>query len=538
MSGHLIKKLKENGQDFEWYPTTREMLKIIADDIDISTDRYQTSSKILDIGAGNGSALNIITEILDEKIHFKKYAIEKSKILCEQMPDDIFIVGTDFHAQTLVDKKVNVVFCNPPYSEYVDWMIKIIKEAYCQAIYFVVPGRWSDNKEISDAISARDGKIKILRTMDFKNSEFRQSRAKIDIVKITIGGMRYRSGCYKDPFKLWFDESFKFDIAKDEFCGDGDKKGINHDATALINKSDLIESSVRLYQKDLDHLLKNYRSLESIDPDLLEELEVNLASLCEALKMKITGLKTVHWKELFSSLRSITDSLTSKSRGLLLDTMMDNMNVDFTQNNIYTIVIWVLKNANKYFDKQLTEVYKTITSKDAIKLYKSNTRIITDDFRFSRNKISNYKLDYRIIHDGFRVLVDYSPRYEHGLSKTATDFLKDIFAVAGNLGYRVIEKPEDFKWESRKLITFHYMEDGKEEIFATVRAYLKGTLHFKFNQKFMRAWNIEAARILGWIKDPEHASREMDENVNDIKQFFGKNLRIGIKDVPMLCEKT
>ena len=45
------------------------------------------------------------------------------------LDSDIFVVGTDFHQQTFIDKKMNVIFCNPPYSEFTEWSIKLIEEA-------------------------------------------------------------------------------------------------------------------------------------------------------------------------------------------------------------------------------------------------------------------------------------------------------------------------------------------------------------------------------------------------------------------------
>ena len=52
----LIEELKEKKEDFEWYPTTDEILTVVAKNIAGKIDRYRLS--ILDIGAGNGSALN------------------------------------------------------------------------------------------------------------------------------------------------------------------------------------------------------------------------------------------------------------------------------------------------------------------------------------------------------------------------------------------------------------------------------------------------------------------------------------------------
>lgn len=111
----IIQRLKESEQDFEWYPTTPEMLEAIRADMwsvfcpyNAKDDKLTCS--VLDVGAGNGSALKALTQ-------GKKYAIEKSKILLSTLDKDIFVVGTDFTQQTLIDKKVDVVLSNPPYCQ-------------------------------------------------------------------------------------------------------------------------------------------------------------------------------------------------------------------------------------------------------------------------------------------------------------------------------------------------------------------------------------------------------------------------------------
>ena len=58
----LIEELKEKKEDFEWYPTTDEMLRCVSRSIIGRLDKYHIS--ILDIGAGNGSALNKLQNFL------------------------------------------------------------------------------------------------------------------------------------------------------------------------------------------------------------------------------------------------------------------------------------------------------------------------------------------------------------------------------------------------------------------------------------------------------------------------------------------
>jgi len=105
----LVKALKDNDEDFEWYPTTSQIIDVIKEDIE--ENNCDTHLSVLDCGSGDGRVLNALTK-------GKKYAIEKSRPLLNALNKSIFVVGTDFESQTLIDKKVSVVFSNPPYSAY------------------------------------------------------------------------------------------------------------------------------------------------------------------------------------------------------------------------------------------------------------------------------------------------------------------------------------------------------------------------------------------------------------------------------------
>ena len=156
----LINELKENEQDFEFYPTTKEMVEIIYNNSD--------GGEWLDIGCGTCNFEKYYNEIAKKQnesykqkmdLHLKSYnpnihkfeikepqphedghgitkyyVIEKSKILLEKLDKDTICLGTDFNATMLIDKPVTNIFCNPPYSNFENWAIKIIQEANCKNI--------------------------------------------------------------------------------------------------------------------------------------------------------------------------------------------------------------------------------------------------------------------------------------------------------------------------------------------------------------------------------------------------------------------
>jgi 16S rRNA A1518/A1519 N6-dimethyltransferase RsmA/KsgA/DIM1 with predicted DNA glycosylase/AP lyase activity len=85
----LVSILKDSEQDFEFYPTTDEIINKVKEDI--KDNYYRSTSSILDIGCGNGKVLNAFKDEFSEL-----YAIEKSQVLISTLPANIFIIGTEF----------------------------------------------------------------------------------------------------------------------------------------------------------------------------------------------------------------------------------------------------------------------------------------------------------------------------------------------------------------------------------------------------------------------------------------------------------
>jgi hypothetical protein len=168
----LLRIVKETGQDFEWYPTTKEIIDALVEDYSggseerreekyRQTGRYiprRDRTSVLDIGAGNGKVLKALAEA---GIASDCYAIEKSIPLLASLPPDVVIVGTDFWEQSLYDKEAVITFSNPPYSEFEAWAERIITEAGSETIYLVLPVRWQHSIQIKGAIKAIAGVVDV-----------------------------------------------------------------------------------------------------------------------------------------------------------------------------------------------------------------------------------------------------------------------------------------------------------------------------------------------------------------------------------------
>ena len=523
--------LKERQEDFEWYPTTNEMIEAVF-------RHCEDIGSLLDIGAGDGRVLQRIEQLCvqrAEHTHHRggpidKYAVEMAVTHLENMPPDITVVGTDFRAQTLIDKKVDVIFSNPPYTEYEEWATHIIKEANARAVFLILPARWSDSKAIQYAITKRQAQSKVIWHGDFLEAD-RQSRAKVEIVKVAImDAEREWEREQSDPFDVWFQEYFE---------GFERLKPVKDDATneppapshEILNGQNLIERLSELYRRDMEMLLNNYKTLSELDATLLKEIGVSVDEIRKALKLKIEGLKNKYWHELFDNLDKVTNRLTSKSRESMLYKLTASCNIDFSVENAYALVLWVIKNANQYLEQQLIDVFKELSEPECVKNYKSNLKTWEKDgWRYQKTH-TRYTLDYRIVtmrHCAIKI-DQYGWDYTNGLSNSCHAFINDIFTIANNLGFTNCQNSTAHyrQWGSNQEEQF-YANDGK--LLLAIRAFKNGNLHLKFNQDFIKTLNIEASRLLGWIKTPQEAADEMDLEFNFVASRFKSNLFFGISD--------
>lgn len=392
------------------------------------------------------------SERLANRIYFEKYmAIEKSQTLIDNMPNNVFVVGTDFNENTLIDKNAEYVFCNPPYSEFSQWSERIIKESNAKVIYLVIPKRWGCHGNIAHAIKQRRAKVSIVGNFDFLDSEDRKARAKVSLVKIDLRGkdVKLKNGnrikseeSRVDPFTLWFNETFPIDAKNSEESDYTmrEQKAKEHKEkvkNALVNGSDLVSSLVELYNIEIEKLTTNYLKVSELDADILKELNVNVQHLLNGFREKIKGLKNQYWQEIFNNLDSITTRLTSRTRESLKSTLLSNTNIDFTTSNVRSVVIWVIKNSSKYFNSQMLEVYDDFTTGDGIRLYKSNANFMKDSWRYcksEKDKLGKYALDYRIVCHGYR---GDSWRDENMLGDAQKQYIKDIVIIAKNLGFTI-----------------------------------------------------------------------------------------------------
>lgn len=538
----LVALVRDAGQDFEFYPTTEEIIAAMVRDIRRGADRYHHRSldSVLDVGAGSGKVLLALRDRADFKT---LHAIEKSTPLIEQMDPDILIVGTEFAEQSLLSKHVDVIFSNPPYSVFEQWAEKIIRQAASEIIYLVIPIRWKDSVAIADALRYREAEIKTVGSFDFENAEDRQARAKVNLLRVTLKQDHRRDG--DDAFERFFNEQFadligKFDATKTDEK-DADQR---EEFKSLVIGPSFIESLVAIYDAEVAKVQHNCVLVSGLDARMLKEFGVEPTKIMECLREKLSGLRSLYWSELFSRLNTVTDRLTSGSRRRLLDTLHKHVHVDFTASNIYAVMIWVIKNANLYLDQQLIDTYELMVDKCNVQMYKSNQRTWQDNhwrYNDTTDKNTHFALDYRIVtHRLGGIRSGYS--FERGLDERAAHFIGDLLTLATNLGFQSNTAPSSLmqreSWTSGEKVEFWGKDKrtGDGITIFDVRAFKNGNLHLRLHKSFILALNVEHGRLQGWLRSRDQAVEELGDT--EAAEYFNSNLRLGANPMLLLGAPT
>ena len=558
----LILDLKENQEDFEFYPTTKEMIKVIYDNVENSTEW-------LDIGCGTCNFKKYFNEIGKERQEIRKkqekiwqdnnyndkfrptvkegkyiskyYVMEKSKILINKFDADTICIGTDFNNSLLLDKPVINIFCNPPYSEFIEWTKRILLEGNFFNAYMIIPIRWQDNKEIQEILKNNHFEFQVLGRFDFFEAE-RAARCFVNVVKFTKE-YHYRNSDLpqyrEDAFDRFFDEFYKIKNKnyKNEWTKNDEKK--QEIKTKLISADNKAEMLVKLYNEELNTLHGHFTAIASLDADILETIGIKKQSVKEALKQKAQCLKIRYWDLVFDSFEEITERLTSDTRNKIFNRFKTLQTIDFTYENIYPVVLWVIKNANQYYDEQLINFYKDLSEPANVLPYKSNQKVFKvskwrhDSFE-NPEDVTHYtlKLEYRIICSK-ALFIDRS-RNSYYYTEKPLSTIENICTIARNLGFSVGEIETDKGYGKSHIV---YQPDGK--ILFEYKYYQNGNKHMRFNLELAKAINVEVSRLLGWIKCKEDISKEFPENLaKGAEKYFKKNNCISLVDSKYLLLTT
>lgn len=519
-----VEAVRGTDQDFEFYPTTDEIIQVIKTDIH-KNGRYLSGKRILDCGAGDGRVLKAIVDANGEfnqdrhslKSEYRShlFAIEKSETLIKRLPEYVFPIGVDFHDQNLMTMNMDIIYCNPPYSEFLLWLSKIVSEVRSGVAYMTIPDRWRDNYEIQRVILDRNITVDSLGFFDFEKAD-RGARCHVEVIKLSFKEA-------ESPLKDWIKENFKIEEKADrvkESLKDRVEKQRQSvsNGHSLVAGNDYVDTLVQLYQQDLDNLFNSFQKICSIDSENLEFFDLNINKLSVMVQEKAANIRARFWSELINNIDVIKQRFSSSVRYAFTQEMNSHKSAEFTHANIRAFLLWVLKNAKHYDEVMFEETIKKFISFCNIESYKSNrSRFVDGDWTYSNFEDITEENKFKFNTTKRMILESFFWKNElikHGsFSDGCTKIIDDLLILAESRGYKTMEYPmasELRDVEYSKVYDFKCKVDGKEKTLFTMKAFKKGTIHLNFDYDFITLINIELGKRKGWVTTPEQAAEELE----------------------------
>jgi hypothetical protein len=550
-TGRKIQILKAADEDLEWYPTTSEIMEAMKKDIWAYLESHQHDyprrrdekvkinteykkpktlgiDSFLDIGAGDGRVLDFLPA-------HKKYGIEIAKGQADDLiRRGVFLIGRDFWITDLMNDNYGLVFSNPPFSRFEDWVIKILYECNFEILYLIMPVRWKSSKNIAKELERYEAAV--VGEFDFSRAD-REARGKVNLVRVnapwieTKGEKTRRQKTLEDAFERWVhdyiaDLSNIPDSNYEYSRFEGDEKN------ALKLKLVPIDQLIENYENEKETLRQAFSVIGKLPQNVVVMLGQDRGSMMAIIRKSISGLKTKYWRAAFDKLDPVRERMTQETRGNIFKSIKEFNTLDFNAENIYSVIIWLINNTNVGILDQIGEVFDKLATKENIQNYKSNRHWIKSDWRHTRSDW-RYKelpdrwklgtLDYRI------VVCTYQRDNE-----TVVD---DFIVICRNLGWPISRncKPN---YTLHQVSQEFYTEDG--ELAFTMRYYTGNqNAHLKINKKLLMKFNIDVAKIRKWMSDPDDVAEEFDISKEEASYMWNSGpALLGTSDIKMLEFKT
>ena len=544
-TAQIVNHTKNQNMDFEFYPTTSEIIETIKTDME-KNFYWSIPNSILDIGAGDGKTLTELSkEFRDSRESPKLLAIEKNPMLrALHVGKSISLLGVDFTETELWNKPIDVIFCNPPYSEYVTWVQKIINEASVSStVYLVIPSRWKDNSVIKNTIANRmipEKNIKVLGTFDFLNAE-RAANAYVDVIRINL---KDSNDSISEEISKMFESNQFTKVKSEDEALDKEDKFTNTINNTLSTGSDYVEILYNFYNEERVSLNSSLSKLSELPLDILSSFGLNILEIKRVMKDKISELNCKYWEIIINQVSPIKDKLISRYRNEFIDSLQVS-HIDFTIRNVYATIEQILIKTNDLLDKQVLAVYKNITEISDVIRYKSNNKVFVQErfYRSCLEEIGQYKLSPRIITtkygNGFSR--DYSKTNQSAklakLTYGGVEFINDILIIARLLGYNSGFNPDTYNWDFGKRAKVEAEINDKNVALCEIKIFKNNNYHIEFNEKFMLQLNIIKGKLEGWVKNAQDIMDEFETSEEEASKYFTTSHHINITTQNLLLLK-
>lgn len=563
MINSIINTLKANGQDYEFYPTPKSLAPLIAGEIESANpwlDNVNYSdiprTTVLDVCAGDGS---FILALHDELMNTKRarqvtlQGIELSPILRDKWQGKIVPVGSNFYGIKV--PTAPVVFCNPPFSKYVGFTKKVLKDSTFNIAIFILPRGWRSNQELQSFLRSNDHRHTVIKTFDFKEHCERAIRSQ------TICDVLVFHGKYSGDFERTRKEALKKQVAE-IFDAEAEKGVMQTDLPTNFSLPDIS----KMYEKEKESRFELFKMLSSNNYAYTKSItgvddKYARENLLDMFSDAYVALQRKYWGMVIKKLSVMGGLLTYENEQSLITDFAKS--IDFNIETISLFLEWLTSNFQTVMDDQFIMGYKSLMNPANSVRYKNNQSLFKDG-NWTTNEKGKYKsfLKKKVIleisnhYDAFgftlisyeakqqltSLLINLSAVFGYWIAPTLYDspnFKCNICDLKQHIKpsetsplnddakLKIAKALQDFEDEPRpygkSIPIYGITKEGNADLLMYLIIYKKGTLHVKLSKDFALKLNVKYGTINGWITNPDDAKSEF-VNANGKKEYSDKEV--------------
>jgi hypothetical protein len=485
--------LFENNSQF--FPTPKALVKKMWKKIP-EKDRLH-ANYILEPSAGTGNIAKYVQNFYDRSYHRPTiHVIEKDSVLIDILRGRrATLIDYDFLTFSGNDK-YDIIIANPPFNAGEHHLMKAIDILYCGHIVFLLNAETLRNPHTTIRKKLVQRLEELEADVEYLADEFIQAERKtaVDVALVHI--------------------HVKREIEQDLFEGVTDAKqgdpGEAHKQREVMEKESirgLVADYDRAVKIGTEVLLDFYRNYHHVSPFLSllvgkdepsrnfrpdeEKLTVLMK---DKLNQLLVSIRKHYWEEALK-LDVVEWRMTWKQRKVFHAQLQDNALMDFTEANIRTFILNLVKSYEEILTEAVLEVFDEMTIKYAWDPELHNKTVhYFDGWKTTKAFYVNKKVIMRMHGSYGGPFQGYGGwKLDYDVAHQLGDIDKVMNYFDGRAYYYSIAEALENAFKQGK-------SSGIESTYFKITVYKKGTIHLTFlNEDIRRRFNITACRGKNWL---------------------------------------
>lgn len=273
-------------------------------------------------------------------------------------------LSCSFESTTLVDKEVDVIFCNPPLKEYEAYCKRIFEECLAKRVFLVLPMEWKSSKEIGAYAKANGFDVELVARLGYvKNNQ----REKAEIILFYRSYLSERAVMERKLSQEYHLGNLFEELHKGRFVLRGELEKKKEDEIAKESEGmeyqAFLEYLLKRYEKEHNDYFDNFKHFSNLSAYFLDYIGVQRDDITTNTAVFEKLLRKLYWDQCLSKNPNITSKLTPLQYDELLNELKER-GADFSRSNIANVEAYCLSRSRVMEQKNFITFWERFTNGD------------------------------------------------------------------------------------------------------------------------------------------------------------------------------